>query len=103
MDEAPEQAGDIRSLRLLQRLVTVLMLVMIAGFIVLIAFLVTRFPDGRALPALPEAIDLPDGATATAFTQGPDWYAVVTEDDRILVYDRTSAALVQTVEITAGR
>lgn len=111
MKDTPEgsgdRTGDLRSLRLLRWLVTVLMVVMIAGFILLIALLVTRFPARNAAPALPpvlptdlpSSITLPDGAEAAAFTQGAGWYAIVTGDDRILVYDRRDGSLVQTVHI----
>jgi hypothetical protein len=81
----------------LKRLVTALSVVMIAGFLVLIAALVIRL-NADPLP-LPERISLPQGVTAIAFTQGADWFAVVTSDDRILIYDRTSSQLRQTVEI----
>ena len=37
-----------------------------------------------------------------AFTQSETWYAVVTEDDRILIYNPVTGALVQDIEITAG-
>ena len=70
---------------------------MICGVIVVIVLLVTRL--NRDTPFLPETITLPEGASARAFTQGPDWYAVVTEDDRILIFDRLSGALRQTVTI----
>lgn len=84
-------------LRRLQRLVTVLTVVMIAGFVVLIAALVMRLnADG---PLLPEGVDLPDGAEPVAFTQGGDWFAVVTADDRILVYDRLTGRLRQIVAV----
>jgi hypothetical protein len=53
-----------------------------------------------APPPLPATITLPDGTTATAFTQADDWFAVVTDDDRILIFDRDTGALVQTVAIT---
>ncbi|WP_172293795.1 DUF6476 family protein [Pseudoruegeria sp. HB172150] len=101
MEEAPEQAGDLRSLKLLKGLVTVLMVVMIVGFIVLIAVLVTNFPGTRSGggPALPDSIALPEGAVAEAFTQGDGWYAVVTEDQRILIFDAASGDLRQDVEI----
>lgn len=76
---------------------TVLTVVMILGFLVLIAALVMRLnADG---PPLPESIDLPEGTEAVAFTQGDDWYAVVTEDDTILVYDRLTGQLRQTVAL----
>ena len=81
----------------LKRLVTTLGVVMIGGFLVLIAALVIRL-NADPLP-LPERISLPEGVTATAFTQGTDWFAVVTSDNRILIYDRTTSALRQEVAI----
>lgn len=85
------------SLKWLKWLVTTLMVVMIAGFIVLIALLVTRFPGARGV-SLPDAITLPGGTVPVAFTQTADWWAVVTEDDRILIFAR-DGALIQTVNI----
>lgn len=81
----------------LKRLVTALGVVMISGFIVLIAALVIRL-NADPLP-LPDRITLPEGVTATAFTQGTDWFAVVTSDNRILIYDRATSALRQEVVI----
>ncbi len=76
---------------------------MIIGFIVLIAFLVTRFPD-TAGPALPDQISLPAGVRAVAFTQAENWFAVVTDTDRILIFDRTGSTLLQTIDIvTSGQ
>lgn len=85
------------SLRLLRTLVFVLTVVMILGFVILIGAFVIRL---NASPvALPEVIDLPDGTRATAFTQGGDWFAVVTDDNRILIFDRAGGTLRQTVTI----
>lgn len=81
----------------LRRLVTVLTVVMIAGFVTLIVALVIRL-NADPLP-LPAQISLPAGVTAVGFAQGADWFAVVTSDDRILIYDRTTETLRQTVEI----
>ena len=91
----------MKSLVLLRRLVTGLTVVMIVGFIVLIGFLVTRFPDMGGVD-VPASITLPDGTVPVAYTQTKDWVAVVTGGDRILIYDRGSMALIQTVEIKAG-
>lgn len=66
-----------------------LTVVMIAGFVILIGTLVVSL--NRQGPVLPDSIALPDGATAVAFTQSSDWFAVVTDNDRILIYDRTGA------------
>ncbi len=98
--EAP-QAPLPPGVRTLQRLVTVLTAVMIAGFLVLIGALVMRLnAEG---PPLPDALALPKGATPTAFTQGGDWFAVVVRDEagaeRILLYDRLTARLRQEVAI----
>ncbi len=76
-----------------------LTVVMIAGFVILIGTLVLSL--NRRGPVLPESVALPDGAAAVAFTQGDDWFAVVTDDDRILIYDRTGA-LRQTVQVEIG-
>ncbi len=76
---------------------TALTVVMIAGFLVLIAALVMRLNAGGA--PLPASVRLPEGSEAAAFTQGSDWFAVVTTDDRILIYDRLTGQLRQTVTI----
>lgn len=76
-------------------MVTVLTTVMILGVVVVIGLLVTRL--SRDTPVLPSEIALPDGAKATAFTQGADWYAVVTDRNEILIFDRMTGALQQTV------
>lgn len=74
---------------------------MIVGVIVVVAVLVIRLPQAmRAGPALPSGITLPDGVGAQAVTLGRGWYAVVTDDDRILIYDAASGALRQEVAIT---
>ena len=91
------------NLRFLRLLVTVLTVTMIGGVLAIVTLLVIRLsgdaPPQPGLAPLPEAITLPDDARATAFTQGGDWFAVVTGDDRILIYDRVSVRLRQTVEI----
>ncbi len=79
-------------------LVTTLTAVMIAGLVVLVVLFVTRFPDPR--PTLPETVTLPDGAAALAVTFGAGWYAVVTDDERILIFDAPSGELRQEVEIS---
>ena len=70
---------------------------MIAGVLIIIALIVIRFYD--VPPPLPDKITLPQGAQAISFTQGPDWYAVVTDDRRILIFDRVTGGLRQTVEL----
>jgi len=83
----------------LRRLVTVLTAVMILGIVTVTALLVIRL-QSPIPPALPETIDLPDGATAVGFTVAPNWYAVVTADDRILVFERRTGKLHRTIEVT---
>ena len=93
----PDLPPEPPNLRFLRRLVTVLTAVMIGGVLVIVTLLVMRF-SGSA-PALPDSITLPDGTRPAAFTQGSDWFAVVTTDDRILIYDRITGALRQTIVI----
>ncbi len=100
MSEPPEPASSLPpDLRFLKRLVTVLTVVMIGGVLTIVALLVIRLQTPPADLALPEVIDLPEGARATAFTQGAGWYAVVTEGDEILIFDRASGSLRQRVQI----
>lgn len=93
--EQPVDAGTVKYLRIL---VTTLSATMILGFIIIVVLFVIRFSEVMA-PPLPETITLPDGTTPAAFTKGPDWYAVVTSDDRILIFDLKSGALRQTIQV----
>src|SRR6056297_4293938 len=92
MSDTPQPVSPA-TLKFLARLVTVLTATMIVGLLVITGLLVTRLGGGPTPLALPDAIALPDGARATAFTRGAGWYAVVTDDDRILVYDAESGRL----------
>lgn len=91
----PQEPANLKFLRLL---VTVLTGTMIVGLCIIITLIVIRYRDQSA--PLPETITLPDGMTATAYTQGRDWYAVVTDGDAILIFDRATGALRQTITIT---
>lgn len=102
MDQPPIPEAEARNLRFLRVLVTVLTAVMIVGLVTVVALLVIRLQapsPGPAALMLPDEIALPEGATAQAVTQGRDWYAVVTGDDEILVFDRATGALRQRVAI----
>jgi hypothetical protein len=104
MDDAP-QPVDAKTLRFLRLLVTVLTVTMILGFLVIVTLFVIKFsgsprPDPLALPA---AITLPAGVNATAFTRAKGWYGVVTDDNRILIYSPKTGALLQEIEVTAGK
>ncbi|MGI3210135.1 DUF6476 family protein [Roseovarius tibetensis] len=99
MDDSPPPVSPA-TLKFLARLVTVLTATMIVGVLVIVGLLVTRLQQAdTAAPALPARITLPEGATARAVTWGDDWYAVVTTDDRILIFDRASGELRQTVQV----
>ena len=76
---------------------TTLTVVMIGGLVVVISLLVIRLSDKDV--ALPEAITLPDGSTPTAVTFGKGWIAVVSGDNQILILDKKSGELRQTIDI----
>ncbi len=71
----------------------VLTLTMIGGVITVVGLLVTRMPQtfGAKAPTLPEEFTLPEGTRAAAVTFGTGWVAVVTTDDRILIFDEDGA------------
>lgn len=85
------------SLRFLQKLVTVLTVTMIGGVLIIIALLVIRLNDDAV--SLPASVTLPNGTIPVAFTQTKDWYAVVTEDNRILIFD-LNGELAKTLDVT---
>ena len=78
---------------------TVLTVTMILGFLTLVGLFVMRFASTSSV-ALPDEITLPDGSTATAFTRGQGWFAVVTAEDEILIYSQETGALRQRITIT---
>ena len=94
--EAP--AAEVANLRYLKWLVTALTLTMIGGFLTIVALFVMRFSDMQSVE-VPDEIVLPDGARATAFTRGEGWFAIVTEDDEILIYSRVTGNLRQRIRI----
>jgi hypothetical protein len=103
MQQAPAPDGLPPGLRFLKALVIVLTLTMIGGVITVVTLLVTRMPAAlRASLPLPEAITLPAGARALAITTGPDWFGVVTTDNRILIFDRASGVLRQEVLVQSA-
>lgn len=70
---------------------------MLIGFVILVGVLVTRLSSSG--PTFPETVTLPDGLTAAAYTHGKTWYAIVTTDDQILIYNRADNTLRQTIAI----
>lgn len=103
-DTSHADVPEPSSLRKLRVLVTVLMWVMIVGMVSVVGLLVLRLsqpsPSAQALvPALPSEINLPDEARPLAVTAGAGWYAVVTEDDRILIFDASDGALLQDIPV----
>ena len=86
MDDTSEQLELPPSLRWLKWLVTALTLTLILGVITIVGLLVTRLPLGTT-PSFPENLALPAGTEAQAITRGEGWVAVVTRDNRILIFD----------------
>lgn len=103
MTHDPDKSGEPANLRFLRILVTILTASMIAGLVTIIVLIVIRVPNVVRTVAdpipLPEAITLPDGDRAEAFTMGRNWYAVVTEGDEILIFDRDTGALRQRIAV----
>ena len=72
-------------LRFLRQLVTILTMVMIVGVVLIAALLVIRL--NQPALAIPDRITLPAGTVALSYTQTQDWYAVVTDQNKILIFD----------------
>ena len=95
--EDPSEQAEPANLKFLRVLVTVLTGTMILGVLVLITLIVIRF--NKTSTSFPEEITLPAGTDAQAFTQTKDWYAIVTMDNRILIFDREDGDLLQEIEV----
>ncbi len=78
-------------------MVMLLTAVMIGGVLVTFALIVIRLSDRT--PTLPDQIGLPDGAKAQAVTIGNNWFAVVTDDNRILIFDKTTGKQRQQISL----
>jgi len=102
MTDTPQEQALPPSLRFLKWLVIVLMVTMIAGVITIVGLLVTRMPDGPATIGLPEGLEMPEGASPAAVTLGTGWIAVVTTDQRILIFG-TDGKLRQEVSVSADK
>jgi hypothetical protein len=100
MTDEPLKPEDAANLRFLRVLVTVLTATMIGGLLVIIALFVIRFSDTG--PDLPDRITLPEGARASAYTQGDGWYAVVTQAGEILIYSAATGTLRQRIPVDLG-
>ena len=83
-------------LRFLRQLVTVLTVVMIVGVVLIAALLVIRFNQPSL--AIPDQITLPAGTVAVSYTQTQDWFAVVTNENKILIFD-VNGQLTQEVDV----
>lgn len=71
---------------------------MIIGVVTIVTLLVMRFTEVDRI-SLPDSIELPEEASALAFTQGEGWFAVVTDKNEILIFSRLTGTLEQRVEI----
>jgi len=103
MNNIPDNSGEPANLRFLRILVTILTATMILGLVTIVTLIVIRVPNVIStsvdpLP-LPDSITLPDGSQADSFTQGADWYAVVTKDGVILIFNRDDSSLRQSIKI----
>ena len=98
MDDPLEYSAEPANLRLLRRLVTTLLAVMIIGFLTLIFMFVMRFSDNNQTFQISD-ITLPIGVSATAYTQGDNWYAIVDEKNKILIFNKSDNTLRQTIKI----
>ncbi len=98
IDDAPTPGEDPPNLKFLRVLVTILTATMIAGVLVIITLLVIRLREKPQI-ALPAEVTLPADSHPIAITQGIGWYAVVTEDHRMFVFDADSGKQLNEVQV----
>ncbi len=103
MSDNPDNGGEPTNLMFLRILVIILTGSMIAGLVTIIILIVIRVPNviqtvEDPVP-LPGSITLPDGTNAESFTQSADWYAVITTENEILIFNRDDGTLRQKMKI----
>ena len=74
------------TIKFLKLLVTVLAGVMIIGFVIIVSLFILNFRTS-AIP-MPAKIELPSSVSPVAYTQTKNWYAIITDQDEILIYDK---------------
>jgi hypothetical protein len=100
MSDMPPHAPLPRDLRFLKLLVATLTGVMILGLLTLVGLIALRLPAPSApLPVLPQGLTLPDGATPAALTFTARRLIVVTQDGAVLVFDRDSGDLLESLPL----
>ncbi|MDE0112740.1 MAG: DUF6476 family protein [Albidovulum sp.] len=101
MADAPKIHGDPANLRVLRYLVTAMTIVFIVGFSIVVVLVYLQFVNARNgfESNFPDFIELPEGVEAQSFTRGNGWHAVVTQDDKILIFESASGKLTKSVDI----
>ncbi|MDA1239184.1 MAG: DUF6476 family protein [Proteobacteria bacterium] len=89
-----EEPANLKFLRIL---VTILTTVMIVGLIIVITLLVVKLQPSKI--QLPQDIVLPKGTKAMSYSQGIDWYAVTTSDNKIMIFDGVNGTIRQEISI----
>ncbi len=90
-DMMPSDETPVPEIRFLKLLVTVLTATMIAGLVAIVAILVIRLPGQAPMPALPDAITLPEGAAPAAITFASDYTIVLTDQGELRLYKPNGA------------
>ena len=93
------ESSEFARLRVLRGLVVVLMVVMIIGVVVTMTAVTVGVLKLGSRATFPDGINIPEGTTVTAVTRGDDWIAVVTDQDRILIFDQTGQELRQEIDV----
>ena len=74
---------------------------LIVGFIIIVGLFITKFNSFVALPdqIFPDQIMLPNGTRAATFTASKDWFAIITTDDELLLYDQHTNDLIRRINL----
>ena len=91
---------DPSNIRFLRILVTTLTFTMIAGIIIVITLLVIKLQPSKL--KIPQDISLPKGTKAISYSQGSDWIAITTSNDKILIFDRQTGEIRNEININGG-
>jgi len=92
---------DPTNIRFLRILVTTLTVTMIAGIIIVITLLVIKLQPSKI--KIPQEITLPKGTKAISYSQGSDWIAIISSDDRIFIFDSVTGKIRKQIKINSEK
>ena len=76
-------------------------IVFICGFIIMMGLFLGQFMAMREPPpqVFPDRIALPLGVVAETFSVSEKWYAIISTEDEVIIFDRSTREMTHRIEL----